>query len=265
MSPTIILGPLCLTMLTYLDPGSAKSAYSWNFHASGFDHDRTRLVGAGAEQLIRPGPGGLEIRLPGTNRRLRGYGVSTDFGIAGDFEITVSYRVLAVGRMDSVADVGVGLSVTRDGSDEASTAVGRRYRSREGEVYSVTMMKPAQGELKKSVKYFPAKDRSGKLRLSRRQSIVHYLAADGDSSVFRELYQFQYGEADVGTVRITADASGRSSPFAVSIGNLQIRTETLRPRTETRPPGRFRWMWLSICIGAAGLAGLAVRRRFLPR
>jgi hypothetical protein len=222
-----------------------------------------QLVGADAEQYVRPEAEGLRITVPPDRKDLGPVGVRTKFAVRGDFEITAGYEVLKADEPSSGWGVGVTLWIRKPEPSVGAATLGWVLRPREGEVAVWDRAMPGSDE-KNKVRYeggaAPSNARTGRLRFARTGSKLHYLVAGPGEDAFREVAAVEFGTEDIQTVRVAA-TSGRE-PYGVDVrlSDLDIRATQLpdmasHPRTGTT----IAWLvagGLVVAVGALALGFL---------
>jgi hypothetical protein len=203
-------------------------------------------------------PEGLRIRLPAQREQPgAGVGVHTRFVVSGDFEITLSYDLLAVEKPARGRGSGVSLYLEIGSPWQAAATLARVTRVKEGESYVVwrgLRDGPAKGNDR--VQTFPAKVRSGKLRLTRTGSSLRYSVAEGDAGVFRGLAQVDFITSDVDSIRFAANTGESPTALDIRLHALQIRAAGLPTGGRGVGPDNQRargWLFWMLLLGAATL------------
>ncbi len=205
------------------------------------------LTGADAEKCVKYEPEGLRITLPaGHVGDLPGTGLVTGFGVRGDFEITLSYEVLLE---PAAADAGssgtrLRLAIVLNTAGQNLTHFSRKMDMKAGPRFAAWVSTPDKNQ--PTIKGFPAKAKTGRLRLTRTGNVLSYFAAEGSDADFTLLQKFPFSTEDVREVRITGGTGGEKAALDIRITDLRIRAAALPktfeppapPPLEAAPPPR---------------------------
>jgi hypothetical protein len=196
-----------------------------DFRGQKINRDLFALTGPNAREQMFEEPEGLRIVLPAEGDTQGPTGLVTRFKIRGDFEITTSYEILRADKPASVAySAGAGLYLYTETPTREAINFGR-YHMITGQKY--LMMR--NFDLEKGKRQFhswtaPAEAAKGKLRLARKGKAIRYLAAEGDGDEFKELKKIVWGEYDIFSARMAAEAGTSATPVEVRFFDLSIRS-----------------------------------------
>lgn len=102
-------------------------------------------------------------------------------------------------------------------------------------------------------KKFPTEATSGKLRIKRQGTTLHFLVAEGDSDTFEEIWSVEFVPDDVASVPLAADPGRSKAPLEVKLIDFQVRADSL-PVSVGRRTAPYLWLvWF-----LAGLTGVTV-------
>jgi hypothetical protein len=232
------------------------------------------LSGPLADQDVKVEPAGLRITLPpGSNGNGQGTGLSSTFGVKGDFEITVAFEILqetppappTPGGPDRQTRFTLGATLDREGFN--MTTFSRRVHANADTQFLawVTLWDEAAGKNRQKAKGFPTTAMTGRIRLARTGAILSYSAAEGPVGEFVVLQQYPFGAEDlkhVGLVGATDDAQGS---LDVRVTDFHVRAEALPnlPAAAPAKAGGEGWLMAAALLGLATalplLAALGVR------
>ena len=251
------------------------------------------LYGPDASQCVIFETEGMRITLPTDYPGQRpGTGLATEFGVKGDFEITVNFEIL---QSPSVKEPGqrtefvllvapaemprpdVWFKANQNRASLARQAEDRDNISR----YLVTTTKWHEESFadkfgnenfgKKeqiTTQTFPTGTTKGRLRLVRAGAVLHFLAAEDGDDDFELLHSAEFGVKDLKSVRLTAATGGPNAAFDVRITDLRIHAEGFTHEPAMAPAARLdRKLVLffvisgSVLLAGAGLAYVILRRR----
>lgn len=257
---------------------ASAEEYYRDFRSDGFDNRALKPFGRGATSLVKETPEGIVISMPGRSE-VKLLGLAPRFKVRGDFEITVSYKVLAWTRAKKGSGIGPSLYVAASGPAKAAAEMGRLHGARR-DIVSTFSAVNVDGERRKSARRFPAESTAGRLRLRRRGTRLtfeHSEAAAG--APFRVLAETEFGVDELRLVRIAVKQVAPPASARVAIQSLRIRADVLphrpsasaptaklyRPTYSDPPPEKTPWpvAWLAAGVAALVLvvAIWSVRRR----
>lgn len=245
-----------LLVLGALTPGQLSEEFVYEFRSAPTLHPALQLFGPSADLLARMESEGLRIRLPAQRPQPgSGVGITPRFAISGDFEITASYDLVSAEQATKGRGSGVSLYLVIGEPMQAAATLGRVNRPEEGESYVLwRALRKEKREGGDRMHILPAKVNTGKLRLARSGSQLHYLVAEGKSQDFRELAREEFARGDVRLLRLAANTGESPTALDVRLRDLRIRAERL-PR---EPAAATIWnrVWLVqgalLGLGAAG-------------
>jgi serine/threonine protein kinase len=239
--------------------------------------------GPDAADCVRLEPDGLRITLPPTWPRQRpGTGVATDFGVKGDFEITVTFEVLRDARGGGWGNPtqlrlvvvpsehprpGVWQKASQNRALLCREAPGRGNVG--GFLVDATSWHPEDitrdpwgNEIftnieRHALTQAPAEASAGRLRLVRRGSTLSFFTSDGPDGDFTLLHTQDFGTEDLKNVRILASTGGPGVSFDAVVNDVSIRAEGF-PRgvaaTMLRPAGTGGQWWLVPVLALVGVS-----------
>jgi RNA polymerase sigma factor (sigma-70 family) len=273
------------------DDGPPKKEYAADFHPSlkGNQSELPGLIAFGPEasDCIRFEADGLRFTLPTNYPRQRpGTGVITDFGIKGDFEVTVSFEILPRPKANAPG-AATELRLVMVPEEPGVPAVWHKAnQNRAGLVREIAGANQAGQFLANATTWTediprdkwgnenfskveqhsnqrsPAAATTGRLRLVRSGTKLYFLASDGNSDDFELLQKTEFGGKDLKNVRLLASTSGPAANLDVRITHLRIRADAFPktaaavPPTPTIDPPKRHW-WI-IALAATGCAAAAV-------
>ncbi|HYT94911.1 MAG TPA: DUF1583 domain-containing protein [Gemmataceae bacterium] len=265
----VFLGIL-LSLLWITCPSAASAAeFTRDFRGRSYDPKQFRPTGSNLHRVTQADAEGWRITLPANHVNKLPVGIVPRFGVRGDFEITLAFDILRVDRPTAGNGAGVSIYITMVSPTREAATLGRLVR-RGGEhvFFSHRATTPEGGNREHhGGRPLVTDASSGRLRLTRTGSLLSYQVAQGESNVFREVYQTEFGTADLDLVRFAADNGGSPTVVDVRIKSVSIRSDELgSPRRE--PPEADDWsLWIVagvvIVLLAAGGYGLHWRSRRL--
>jgi|GEM_PF-920625 len=232
--------------------GLLGAEYEVDFRNSRFDNARLRLMGPGAQTLIRPSPDGLVISMP-RGSHADEVGFAPRFSLRGDFEITLEYELIRIAQPKEGYGVGPTVYIITVSEEEDAATVGRLHRVEEGQVHSTHLARTPGGEGRRhhDVGFFQNDTRRGLLRLTRVDDRLRFAASAGGEADFRTLRETSFSTGDVRLVRVALmrNGAGPEIPAEVRLKRFSLRAEQFPDSSDSR------W-WLGLGLGLAVLIGL---------
>jgi len=228
-------------------PGNLKAEFHQDFR--NFDVNQQQVLRAVGTEVY-PEDRGVRITLPAGQGVLPHTGFVTNFPVRGDFEMTLAYEILKEETPAKGYGVGIAMLAEIDSEKKLSFSLGRRLRT--NGMVSFTGSRKAM----------PSISTSGKLRLRRVGSVVHYLAADGSNSEFVELEEMEVGTADLQFVRVAGTAGESESGLDARLLDFTIRAEELPGMPELESSHESGWkIWVVVALAVVVSAGVVLVMR----
>jgi serine/threonine protein kinase len=241
------------------DLGEMPARFRQDFRAPDANHPLLRTIGEGVEWE----PAGVRLRQPGNQGVLRATGIAPYFQIQGDFEITASYEILHVDRPTTGYGVGVSVYAALDPDTNDAVSLARRLMPDGRTLFMSDRMTPIADEpnrLRHQVKTFPSTALTGKLRLRREGSMLHFLVAEGDNPEFVEVDELEFSKEEVRFFQISGNAGNSTAGFDIRVLDLAVRADKLPgapeiaadgSATAEQNPGGKRWLLAGAVVGLA--------------
>ncbi|HTU23033.1 MAG TPA: DUF1583 domain-containing protein [Gemmataceae bacterium] len=211
-------------------PEAALRQFYQDFRGSQPLHPALQLRGPDAEEVSKFEAEGLRITLPATRPVNHPVEVVTTFALSGDFDVTATYELLSASRPDKGYGVGVGLNIADTNARDKFAKVSRCMLARGGSVYLSEYWDHASAKSYQT-RTKPTTSRIGQLRLVRKGSALHCLAADGMGGGFQEIYsQPEFGTEDMAYLHFAVVDSGRpGNAVDAHLIDLKIRAASFDP------------------------------------
>jgi hypothetical protein len=191
---------------------------------------------------------GVRVTLPANQGILPHTGFVTNFGVRGDFELTLTYEVLREETPSKGYGVGLAMLCQLDSPSREAFALGRRLTTH-GRVLFTGQHKTR-----------PSLLTSGRMRLRRVGPVVQYLVAEGDSPSFDEIEEKEFGTQDLEFVRVAGTAGESESALDARLIDFTVLADELPGLVPGETPRDYRWKlgmvgaFLVACAVALGLA-----------
>jgi Protein of unknown function (DUF1583) C domain len=216
---------LCLLWAALTCPAAAAEEYGQSFRGRGFDLHLFRATGSNAHQAMSIDPRGLRIALRADHSNNLPVGLILRSGVRGDFEITMGFNVIRVDKPTAGNGAGVSIWISTTSAAREAATIARLVRPNGESVFAAHRAFTLPDGKREYHGGAPAaaEGLSGQLRLMRKGNVLTYLAAQGENSVFQELYQTQFTTEDLDTVRFAVDNGGSPTVVDARIEAANVR------------------------------------------
>jgi hypothetical protein len=212
-----------------------------------------------ARSLMREARG-VRFRLPSPAGGLGEAGWYSYFALAGDFEVLVTYELIAVPPPSGGFGATVGISLDTEGP-AGSVALAVGCLPEQGRRCVVTRGLPADSGLAYENTDYPASSDNGLLVLRRRKADLICLIADEPAAEPVELCRLPFTDGTVRKLRLFADPGGSPSGLDARLSDLVVRAEEITAGIPQREHGHTQW-WIALgTIAALGTFSVVVLRR----
>ena len=241
--------------------GQMSEEFYQDFRGGEF-HPALNRFGPEAASAMRSESRGLRITLASGRQDKAAVGVTPRFRIAGDFEITVGYQLLAVEKPKT--GIGAGIKVWgKIQADEFQAMTLMHALDPDGSGAWLAMFATGDDPKKRKfqMKSQPTRAQSGRLRLVRTGSELSFQVAEDGREQFQEIQRVTVATGEVVSLRIGANTSGSPTGARVRLVDLRIRASALPGKPTTLPRRRQSLWWVVlglIVILAAGGGGFAL-------
>jgi hypothetical protein len=246
-------------------PPAPAAVLENNFQGGRFDNDALLLVGKDSEQLVKPTPRGLLVRIPPKRGSHGPVGIELQPRIRGDFEIDASYQLVEFATPPAGTGIRVKLTAELANRTRDRVTIERAAIPKEGNVCTSTVTEGPSGKGRHSS--FVRRSvlaRAGRLRIARTGFLMRLDYTD-DLGKLRTLREINLGNDDPSRVTLVLDTGRSAQGAAVLIKELKLSAQVLRPPTD-EPVGTGRWGIKTVLVANAALiAGLAVGVSVLVR
>jgi hypothetical protein len=207
----------------------------------------------------------VRLRLPPHPNGVIQAGLYSYFALAGDFEFSAAYELLALPPPKGGNGVTVGIAADTEGAG-GNVSLVRGCLPGHGHGYAVIRGLAAEGGMHFETSFYPTAAKRGRLVLRREKSDVAFLVADGWGESPREICRLPFTDGTVAKVRLYADSGGSPTAADARLGDTVIRAEEITGGTPQREGPRLLWYVVaSAGLAAAALSAIAVRRRWRGR
>jgi hypothetical protein len=239
----------------------------WPLRGEAESREQWHVIGAEAEQCVRFEEAGLRIHLPlGWKGARPGTGICSNFGVRGDFVITMTYEILKEPEPAQAGEPGTRLSLgVKKVSPQAhpdAAAVHRRMWREAGSGFEAwaSLWNSTREKAEEQSYHLPlAGIRTGRLRLIRAGPVLSCYAAEGLDKEFFLLKEYRFGAEDVQEVRIAGSTGGANAELDVRVTDVRLRTGSLLQQPAAEPQqGSRRWWATAGLFGVVVLSALGV-------
>jgi hypothetical protein len=192
--------------------------------------DGLTLIGRQPGHCVRFEAEGLRLTLPaGVAGERSNTGVRLEVPARGDFEVSVSYEILAE---PAPADTGqkptkLALMVLLERADWTVAALARRVSAKAGPQFTAWTIRDNHlnsGSRQTKYREFPAEAKVGRLRIVRSGEEFSFHVAEGPGAEFSLLHQIPAGEEDLASVELVGSTGGPRAALDVRFTDLRVRT-----------------------------------------
>jgi hypothetical protein len=199
--------------------------FVWDFRQGVDEGNMALLPGSSFEEVRQATPEGFRCTLPPGFDPVRYCGLRLRFDLRGDFEITAGFQILSLPPGERGTHPGAKICL-RDGQQEG--AILERLHLHDGTKNFSACRVRAKGEEKVyDCRNTPTEATSGRLRLRRAGTMIHYLFAPGDSKEFVELWATDFPETEIQQVELAAQAGGAPTGIDVLWTDLDVQADAL--------------------------------------
>jgi hypothetical protein len=205
-------------------PVTTPGRLEWDFR-EGLDRRSMGLMAGGSgDVLCRPTSEGIHCTIPtGPDHKTKYCGVTLNFGLRGDFQITARYKILSLPQGEPGGFPGLKISIW-DANDHWAQMV-RQHLAADGDVFNVYYKQP--GAPHGSVVRRPTSVTAGKLSLRRTGTTLHYLATIDESDELVQLHTFEFPADDVTRIHLAAQTGGSPTGVEMIWHDLQIEADAV--------------------------------------
>lgn len=251
---------MCAVAVTLLTSfAGAAERFTHDFGRDPWHERILQRVGWNAGEAITETPQGLVVTLPVDKPGKAEAGVGTKFKVGGDFEITVSYELLDLSQPEKGYGTGVRLRLVKAEGLYRRADLSRSIKTSGLHRFTSAVWTKVKEQWNPIVEHYSAEHDSGRLRLSRRGSILIYAVADGDTGEFREVRQAEFGPEVLTAIEFLGDTGESTMPMSVRLTNLSIVADEL-PFGLPAPQRKSIWsVWiLSSVMGVAAVTASGI-------
>jgi hypothetical protein len=235
----------------FQESGSALTEVREAFAGGDFDHSRWALANTsvavtktdfsrGSFRLVVP---------PGPDMRPL-VGLSSRFGLEGDFDIVVDYVIHSLPK-PAKEWVNVSIFINGPGGMAAMT---RTNNAASGHGYTTWFQPPAGSKAQVQATGTSTDDKTGRLRLARVGSELRFYAS-ASGQPFRQVAAADYGDRPVETLAFQVFAPALKAPVDVEFDNIAVKADRLTGLVYVPPStyGPLPWVGGGVVVVAVAL------------
>lgn len=278
---------LALSSLPDASAQEATAARTWKaiFHVdfrSGDPHDPN--IRPMRKNNFRWETGGARMTMPAGAGKAPTAGITANFQIKGDFEITASYEILKAEQPSEGYGVGVSMYVAIEPRTMDAVSLSRRLGVDGKASFLSHRMTPTDSTAPPTFGTRPSKANHGILQVQRMGNMARFFVAEGGSTDFLPIYQdrksakkeveVEFGSGDIRYFQVGGDAGDSQAAVDVRLLELTVGADELPGLLPTASASKEEpaWMrnarenkgstpaaprgsaWLFAIIGVGGLA-----------
>jgi hypothetical protein len=204
-------------------PVTTPGRLVWDFR-EGLDRQNMWLMSGGAgDSVCKATLEGIRCTIPPGDDQAKYCGVSLNFGLRGDFQITARYQIFRLPQGEPGCFPGLKISIW-DVNEEWAQMV-RQHLHETGDIFNAHHKEP--GAPQGSIERVPTTATSGRLRVGRTGTKLHYLFAVDDSDEFVELYAVDFSPDDVTRIHLAAQTAESLTGIDMVWHDLQIEADAV--------------------------------------
>jgi hypothetical protein len=206
-------------------------------------------------------PQGFLFQLPALAKGVEQTGVYSHFAVAGDFEVSAAFELIAVSLPQKGYGVTCGIAVDTDGPG-GTVSLARGYQMGNVNGYIVSQGKPSEAGMQYESTDFPSRAQKGVLAIRREKRELVCLTADRLGGELFELCRIPFTDATIRKVRVFADSGGSPTGLNARFADIKVQAEEITGGIPNRDRGGGWLGWLALAgVFIAGLIGFVVYRR----
>ncbi len=260
-------------VLATVTPSQMDHGFRHDFRGGKWDDPFLNRLGKGWQNYAKLEPEGFRVTLPASEKPSLQIGAGSKVQPSGDFTITATFELLDVGTPKTGYGTGVTLQIVKNVEKLHIASISRMVHPVEGDVFLAHHGWPRKAEEKLPYKRTVHETTliSGKIRLQRKGSIVHFSFAPFDSSEFTEIMKADFGPEDIKFVLLYANPGNAKVPLDVRFLDFEIQTEEPPPDVFAQQEMKVfyvetpKWIWWVVGGASAGvflgIVGLLVWRK----
>ncbi len=220
-----------------------------NFDRHDYDHMRWTLNNLGVSLTkVSFSDGTLRINVPPAIEKRPLMGLESRFGVEGDFEIRVDYRIRAMPRPQTE---WVNASIFIIGPD-GMAAITRTNNSATGDGYSLWFQPPDGSKAKGAATNVKTSDRAGTLYLARSGAQLAF-SSSARGQPPNTIGSVEYGEKPIDKVAFHLLVPPMKSPVDIEFDSIAIKANRFTRLAFTPPPQQS---WLASILVATAVAAV---------
>jgi len=220
-----------------ISPEILKARFVANFRGKRTDANALRLIRGSDDRYVSVTDGGLKMDLPAGEKKPEQAGISTEFLIRGDFELTAVFRSLKVHQ--PAAGWGAGLDLLLQlGTGPKDFILVERKLSGAGESVFATKHGhvDSAGKYEWQIAHHPPNEvAAGKIRVVRKGNVVYYLFAEYGTDDYQLFDERVISAEDVQLLKFVACANDRQAGSELLLEELEIRAAELPGLAKGQP------------------------------
>lgn len=253
-------------LLVFAPTCDAADDLTYDFAVDAPNRHVFRYIGGRPDELGTKTEQGLLLTLRDAPSGPSQKGLATKFKVAGDFVITVEYRLEDV--KTPLSGYGAGVMLTLFNSAEPHVRANLSHsKKRSGEsMLSMAVWTKTGKHVKPEVERFISEHNTGRLRVARKGTVLSFFAADGDTDTFRELGQREFGSEPVRAIELVGDTGGDEQKMEVILTRMTIEADEMFYGMASGRRSTVWGLWglstaMGLCIVIGSFAVLWYRRR----
>jgi hypothetical protein len=195
---------------------------------------------------------GYLFKMPANSRFTEQIGLYSHPVLAGDFEVSAAFHVIALPTPSAGYGVSCGIAVE---ADEIKMSLARGCSPQYGQGYLIVEGKKGKAGFEyKGLPHEMSKAKSGRLVMRREKDMLICLVSDSPNEAPREISRTKFTNTTIRKVRLFADPGEKSNALEIRLDQLRIKAEEI---TNQIPERELRSNWIWWVAGAIVVIGIA--------
>lgn len=235
----ILLALVCILMSLWASANSGLAddggKFAQEFYHSFKSHSELPrqfvLFGPGADRCVKVEPAGLRITLPAEfGGQRRGTGIQSEFGVHGDFEVTMSFEILQdPDPSESVGPTRFGLALALPLPAQNMATFGRVVPPKKEPRFTTWMILANEVAGKPLERFDPfiSNQKKGALRMVRKGTMLAYYLAEDSAEEFQLLKEYVFVKDDLIDIRLSGINGSPKAALDARIFDVRVRAESM--------------------------------------
>ncbi len=217
----------------------------------------------GPPAAVSFGPGGVMLWCARDSKQFSPIGLYSNFALAGDFEITLTYNVSPPRGSARGVSGRAGLALDAEHPVWHTSIEWGSFDGR-GLGYALSNTKAdEQAAEEDKLRFVPSRANKGRIGLRRHGEEIVFLAAPNNAAPLSELERMPFTSGAIRTVRFFANVDPSGREFRATLSNIELHADEITGGVPADAGTTGRWWWLAVIpllVVTVGIVWLRRRR-----